>query len=267
MISVIILTKNEENDLPSCISSLDWCDDIHVVDSFSDDNTIGIASSLGATTYINPFVTFAQQRNWSLDNCNLRYNWVLFLDADEHSTLLFKNALFDSILTNPQRYSGYFCCGKTILGKRWLKLSDNFPKWQFRLLNLGEARFVDVGHGQKEGFVKGSIGYIKEPYLHFPFSHGITAWRSKHHLYAIKDAKYSLLTPLSLKRLTSEHGSTRNAAIKTLARRLPGWPLIRFTYTYLLRGGFLEAKEGLDYCKYMMWYEYQVKAALKSLKD
>ena len=78
MISVIILTKNEQNDLPTCLNAITWCDDIHVVDSGSADKTVEIAVELGANVYVNEFISFAHQRNWALNNCKLNYEWVLF---------------------------------------------------------------------------------------------------------------------------------------------------------------------------------------------
>ena len=153
MISVFVLTKNEQNDLPGCIESLSWCDDIVVIDSGSDDDTVQIAESLGATVYHNDFISFAKQRNWALDNCSAKHEWILFLDADERTPPSFVTQVNRAIETSPQSVAGFYCCWKLILDGRWLKRSDGFPKWQFRLLRSGFARFSDCGHGQKEGEV------------------------------------------------------------------------------------------------------------------
>ena len=265
MISVIILTKNEQNDLPTCLNAITWCDDIHVVDSGSADKTVEIAVELGANVYVNEFISFAHQRNWALNNCKLNYEWVLFLDADEHSTPGFCKAVLEAVMSASEEVAGFFCCGKTILNQRWLKRSDNFAKWQFRLLRRNRGRFVDVGHGQKRGEINGLLSYIKEPYLHFPFSHGFEAWSTKHLAYARKDSREIFNNRLSLMSVISNHGSQRNTAIKTLARRMPAWPLIRFVYSYIFRGGFTEGREGLLYCKKMLWYERQVKKHLYQL--
>ena len=265
MISIIILTKNEQSDLPGCLNAVAWCEDVHVVDSGSSDKTVEMAIELGAKVYVNEFKSFAQQRNWALDNCVLNYEWVLFLDADEHSTPGFCKAVQDAVMSASEDIAGFFCCGKTILDQRWLKRSDNFPKWQFRILRRNRGRFVDVGHGQKEGEISGLLSYIKEPYLHYPFSHGFEAWSTKHLAYARKDSREIFNNRLSLMSVISNHGSQRNTAIKTLVRRMPAWPLIRFTYSYIFRGGFTEGKEGLFYCKKMLWYERQVKLQLHQL--
>ena len=83
MISVIILTKNEEVDLPNCLNSLKWADDIHILDSGSTDNTIEIARQGGAKISTNAFHDFGQQRNFALDQLTIKNEWILFLDADE----------------------------------------------------------------------------------------------------------------------------------------------------------------------------------------
>jgi glycosyltransferase involved in cell wall biosynthesis len=267
MVSVIILTKNEEKDLPACLESLRWCDDIHVVDSGSLDSTVEVAKSQGATVSTNPFSSFGEQRNWAIDHCSTKYEWILFLDADERSTPAFERVLKERLESVPEDVAGFYCCWKMMLGERWLKRSDNFPKWQFRLLRRGGARFIDVGHGQKEGVVNGRIEYIEEPYLHYAFSRGWEAWMDKHWKYARQEAKQRLNKPIDFANLFSAHGSKRNPAIKLLVGGLPGWPELRFIYSYLLKGGFLEGQEGLTYCQKIMWYEKQTQIEMRRLRS
>lgn len=78
MLSIVILTKNEKKDLPDCLSSIDWCDDIHIVDSGSTDDTIKIASLAKANVYVYPFESFGEQRNWLLDHCSSNTNGSSF---------------------------------------------------------------------------------------------------------------------------------------------------------------------------------------------
>ena len=68
MISVLILTKNEEQDLPGCLESVAWSDDIHVFDSHSDDRTVEIAEQAGATVTKRPFDNWSAHQNWGLQN-------------------------------------------------------------------------------------------------------------------------------------------------------------------------------------------------------
>lgn len=265
-VSTIILTKNAARDLPSCLQSLDWCNDLHVVDSGSTDQTVSIAKNGGSHVLSNPFVSFGQQRNWAIDHCELVHPWVLFLDADERSTPEFALQLKDAIDHADESVAGFYCCWKTMLGGQWLRRSDNFPKWQFRLFRKGRAKFIDVGHGQKEGQVDGRIDYMREPYLHDAFSMGWPLWEEKHRKYAKLEAlERTSSTIPSIADLFSYHGSKRNVAIKRMIGNLPGWPQFRFVYSYVLKGGYLEGKEGLEYCRRMMWYEKQIQKEIRCI--
>ncbi len=264
-LSIIILTKNEELDLPGCLASIQWCDDIHVVDSGSTDNTVAIAVAAGAHVSYHTFESFGKQRNWALDNCPLLYQWVLFLDADERSTDEFKFAILRSIHGN-ENMAGFYCCWKLMLYGRWLRFTEGYPKWQFRLLKLGMARFIDYGHGQKEGDIKGEIGYIREPYLHYAFSKGWANWIDKHNRYSTLEATERARDDINWPEVFSIHKSSRNKALKPLVSRLPGWPIIYFTTAYFFRLGFIEGWPALVYCINMTYYEFLIQIKLDELK-
>ena len=150
-----------------------------------------------------------------------------------------------------------------MLGERWLRRSDSFPKWQFRLLRRGRARFIDSGHGQKEGEIDGKIGYIREPYLHYAFSKGWSAWWAKHEKYAAQEAADRAARTPSLGDLLARDSSRRNRALKPLVSRVPGWPLLRFLHMYLLKAGFLEGREGLTYSRNVARYEALIRAKMR----
>ena len=76
MISVLILTRNEEQDLPGCLDSVAWSDDVHVYDSMSEDRTVEIARSRGARVTQRPFDNWASHQNWGLANIAFRHPWV-----------------------------------------------------------------------------------------------------------------------------------------------------------------------------------------------
>ena len=86
-ISILILTKNEERDLPAALDSVSWSDDIHVFDSGSTDDTLTIAARAGATVHHRPFDDYATHRNAALTTIPFRPPLGLFLlDADERPT-------------------------------------------------------------------------------------------------------------------------------------------------------------------------------------
>src|SRR6202162_621389 len=83
MISVLILTKNEEQDLGGCLESWRWSDDVDVFDSYSTDGTLDIARAAGAHITQRHFDNWSAHQNWGLANIRFRHPWVLYIDADE----------------------------------------------------------------------------------------------------------------------------------------------------------------------------------------
>jgi len=93
MISILILTLNEEDNLPGCLETCKWSDDVHVLDSYSSDRTIEIAREHGATVHFRKFDSFAQHQNWALENIEFKHPWVFYYDADERITPLLAQSL------------------------------------------------------------------------------------------------------------------------------------------------------------------------------
>jgi len=266
MISVVILTKNEERDLPACLHALNWCNDVHVLDSGSTDKTRDIVQQSGANWLVHPFESFGKQRNYALDTISFKHEWVLFMDADEIVTLKFREALLESVKKAGNEIAGFYCCWQMMLEGRWLKHCDNFPKWQFRLLKTGMARFTDFGHGQKEHVLHGRIEYIKEPYLHYGFSKGWAHWVERHNRYSGQEAIARLNNRPPFRNIFAAHGSIRNPALKSWLGRMPGWPLIRFCYAYFINLGFTEGMPGFIYCANIAWYEFLIQVKIREIK-
>lgn len=267
MITVIILTKNEEQDLPMCLNSLKGFDEVHVLDSGSNDATVEIAYQYGAKVSYNPFESFGKQRNYALENLDIKNEWVLFLDADEVVTPEFEIAVKAAVGNAREETAGFYCCWKMILEGRWLKYCDSFPKWQFRLLRKERARFTDFGHGQKEGNVEGQIEYIQEPYLHYSFSKGWTEWISRHNKYSTLEAIDRFKKPPPFKNIFSSNSSIRNPALKTWCSKVPGWPFIRFLHAYIFNFGFLEGIPGLIYCTNIAYHEFLITIKMREYRQ
>ena len=265
MIAAIILTLNEADDLPKCLDSLDWTDQNFVLDSGSTDDTCEIASSMGAIVYKNKFKGFGQQRCWAIDNIPVKSDWILFIDADEVCTPKFASAVLDAIRNSKDDTAGFYCCWKLMLYGKWLKFSDSFPRWQFRILKKGKARYRDAGHAMKESDVQGKLQYIKEPYLHYAFSKGWTFWFNRHNKYSTLEAKERLQTNFKPQDMLSKDQSIRKEAIKQYMSKIPGWPILRFIHSFFFKGGILEGIPGLLYSVNISIYEYMIQ--LKMLES
>lgn len=257
-VSVVVLTKNEENNIHRCVEALEWAEEVVVIDDGSIDNTVQIATRLGARVINHSFKSFASQRNWALEHAGLRNEWVLMLDADEVSTDEFAAEICNAIVSAESNVNAFRTCRKTMLDGVWLKHSDGFPVWIMRLVRLGRASFQDSGHGEVPvPAIEGTIGTIRSPFIHFAFSRGMDDWWMRHVRYAGREAAQEREhgTDTSVLSLFSLDASLRRRALRTLARKTPARGLLRFFYQYVLRGGFLDGAAGLRFCRMMASYE------------
>lgn len=139
-VSVIILSLNEELNIPHALRSIKgWSDDIHVVDSGSTDRTLDIARDFNVNIHCHQWKDWADQRNWALDNCLLKYEWVLYLDADEQLTAQSRQEI-QLKTQNPQKQ----CCGFN-LGFDYFFLNKRIRKAMYHHIRLVKKREVRWG--------------------------------------------------------------------------------------------------------------------------
>ena len=268
-ISVLVLTLNEEANLGPCLRSVSWCDDVVVLDSFSSDRTVEVARAAGARVFQREFDDFAGQRNHAIDNISFSHEWVFQLDADERFTPALVSECEDVIARDEG--SGYLVPSKMMFQGRWLRWSGMYPSYQMRLMKLGEIRFVQKGHGQREADAVRGVGYLREPYLHFSFSKGLREWAERHRRYAREEAEEAMKASMPAGRIAAGLFSLdpvrRRRALKGLSFRMPARPLMRFAYVYLLRIGFLDGWPGFRYCRLMAWYEKMIAEHLRACRS
>jgi len=261
-ISVIILTHDEEANIRACLESVAWSDDVIIVDSHSEDATVDIARQTrpDVRVFAHAFRDFGDQRNWALDNVHPRYEWILFLDADERCTPELARAMEQAVAEPRGRVGFFLTCRNYFLG-RWIKRCTLYPSWQLRLLKQGEVRFCKEGHGQRE-VTDGPLGYIREPYDHYGFSKGIAHWIARHNRYSTNEVELIerlRREPLRLRNLFRD-SVRRRRVLKRLAARVGFRPLLRFFYLYVLRMGFLDGRPGLLFCALRVAHEIHITA-------
>ena len=258
-VSTLVLTYNETANLPRCLGALSWCDDIVVIDSGSTDNTAEIAKTYGARVLVRQFDNFALQRNFGLDEGDLRYEWVLHLDADEVATEAFARDL--AALKPPAGIDGYRVPSKMMFGEKWLRWSGMYPTYQVRLGRRDTLRFIQVGHGQRETLASEKLETFDEPYLHYSFSQGLKRWFEKHITYAAAEAHELALaragSELRWRDFLHRDKTVRRRAAKSLGYHLPLYfrPIARFLYVYFWRRGFLDGASGFQYACMLSIYE------------
>ena len=266
-VSVLILTYNEEANLPRCLDGVAWADDVLVLDSFSTDQTVEVARQLGARVLQRRFDTFAGQRNYGIDEGDLRHEWVLHLDADEVVPADLRDELVGIVAEGG--HPAYRVASKMMFQGQWLRRSGMYPAYQVRFGRRDRLRFTQVGHGQRETLPPEEVGTLRHALEHYSFSKGLHDWFAKHNRYSSDEAAEALggeVPSLDWRALASGDRTRRRRALKALAARLPFRPGLRFAYMYLLRGGFLDGRAGYTYCRLLSTYEFMTVVKERELK-
>ena len=268
MFSIYILTYNEELDIAACIESASLSDDVIVVDSCSRDRTVEIASQYPVRMVEHAFESHGKQRTWMLENIPTKYEWAYILEADERMT----PALFQECLATIQtaEHIGYYVAERVMFMDRWIKHSTQYPRYQLRLLRMGQVWFTDYGHTERE-VCKGSTGFLAETYPHYTCGKGLSRWIEKHNRYSTDEAKETLrqLDAGQVEWQAILFGETeviRRRALKNLSLRLPLRPLVRWFYMYFILGGWRDGEAGFAWCTLQGFYEYLIVLKVKELQ-
>lgn len=219
-ISVIIITKNEARNIGDCLESVKWADEIIVVDSGSEDETISIARQFTDKVLINEWKGFAHQKSFAMNQAV--NEWILSIDADERVSDKLKEEILNSELNQFDGYrikrENYFL-GKLIRGCGWGQ------DYQLRLFRKSKTKLTDrLVH---EGFeVEGKIGQLKNSMLHFSYRNFSDAITKINH--------YSTLEAIE-----------KQNRKKVNAFTIVVTPIIAFLQHFFLRKGFIDGIYGL----------------------
>ena len=266
MFSVVILTLNEERDLPGCLASVRSCDDVVVLDSGSTDRTVALAHEAGTRVFTRKFDHFAGQRNFAQREIPFRHPWVFHLDADEQMTPALM-AECQAAMTRTE-LDGFLVAPRMIFRGRWIPHCTDFPAYQARFVRAPQFEFMQSGHGQREaGHMR--LDRLRENYLHDLSSGGEEEWLAKHRRYAREEAAQHVHAhqPVPWRDLLAGDGLRRRRALKQASYTLPFRPTLRFVYQYLLRRGFLDGAAGLRYCQLLATYERFAVEELRRLRS
>ncbi len=267
MISVLILTKNEQQDLPGCLASVAWCDDVHVFDSFSTDGTVEIARQAGAHVKQRAFDDYATHRNSSLSG-PFKYGWVLILDADERPTAELSREMREAVKAVSNEVSGFRLRRRDFLFGRWLKHAQISP-FYIRLVRPERSRYTRAVNEVLE--TDGHLLELSQSLDHFPFSKGIAHWVQKHNTYSTLEAELihrqeGLQNPSLSSALRDPDFHTRRLHQKALFYRLPARPLIKWLYMMFVRRAMLDGYAGLTYSTLQSFYEYLIVLKTRELQ-
>lgn len=276
-VSVIILTKNEEKDLPDCLASVSFSDDIVVYDSFSSDSTQNIALSFGARFIQRPGqdqeVAYGGNegfhRTWGIHQISYQHPWVFVIDADERLTFD-AAAEIQSVAKNPDpRFVAYRICRRDFFQGRQLKHVQTSPFY----IRFFQPKFV---HYERlinpVTVVDGAVGDLEHPLDHYPFSKGLKHWFARHNSYSTFEAEQIMnnrtrneVFSLSAAFFESDF-HRRRFHQKELFYCFPARPLIKFLLLYIFKRGFLDGRPGFTYALLQSIYEAMIVLKVQELE-
>ncbi len=267
-VSVLILTKNEEQDLPGCLASVAWSDDIHVYDSLSTDRTVEIAEAAGAKVTKRAFDNWASHQNWGLANIPFKNEWVFYIDADERMTPELVQAI-QGALAQPADNVAFRVQRRDFFVGTWLKHVQASP-FYMRLFKPGKMRYERLVN--PISLADGPVGQVSGYLDHFPFSKGVGHWLERHNSYSRFEAQQIMANRKEhasfslLKAFTSADFHEKRFHQKELFYRLPARPLIKFFLLYILKRGFLDGIAGFRYAALQAIYEYMIVLKVDELE-
>jgi glycosyltransferase involved in cell wall biosynthesis len=272
-LSVIILTYNEELNLPYLLESLtSWVANIYVVDSGSTDKTIEIAESYGAQVVYHPFINQAVQLNWGLGHLDITTDWIMRMDADEVVMPELAQELCQVLPTLPSDVTGLYVKRRVYFMGRWIRHGAYYPTWLLRVFRTGKAfceqRWMDEHMILTEGrSIQLAHDIIDENHK------GLSFWTIKHDHFANRE----MLNLLDIRSETENNNEAIKSSLIGQQDQRKRWlkgnvymraPLflrafLYFLYRYCIRLGFLDGREGLIFHTLQaFWYRFYVDAKI-----
>jgi len=221
--SAVVIARNEQERLGTCLASLTWADEIVVVDAESTDRTVEVASAFTDRVVVRPWPGFAAQKNFAAGQA--RYDWILSVDADEEVSAELQVDIL-RVLGGEGGPAGYALPRRNIFWGRWIRHGGLYPDWQIRLFRRGHGRFVERAvHESVE--IQGEVQRLRGPLIHRSYDSVAQ--------FLERADRYSSLAASEL----VQSGARIGPALLVLR------PLGRFVTMYILRGGFLDGMPGL----------------------
>lgn len=267
MISIIILTYEDECQIANCIESVkEMTDDIIIVDSFSKDATLDICRYFGARIHQNPFVNQAVQFNWALDNLDIKYDWILRLDSDEIVPDKLRAEMRARIGTEPG-VNAYYLNRRMYWMGRFLRHGRMYPHYIVRLFKKGRARYEE--RTEEHLIVDGQIGSLRNDFLEDNKKNTLDYFTEKHlatargELKEVKDQENgaSAAAPTIEAKLFGAKVHRSRWLKENVYSKTPLFvrPFVYFFYRYLICLGFLDGVPGLIWHILQgFWYRFYI---------
>jgi glycosyltransferase involved in cell wall biosynthesis len=248
-ISAVIIAGNEEKKIGDAIMSVDWADEVLVIDSESSDRTREIAKQFGARVVARPWPGFAAQKQFGADEA--AFDWIFSLDADERVSTALKEEI-DQLRTRPQslRADGYRIPRLSYYMGRAIRHSGWYPDWQLRLFNRQQGKWKEVLiHESVEMAPDSKIEKLTNNIIH------LSADGAQHHHEMIGN-RYA---PLAARQMY-ENG------LRTSTFRLVTAGPLAFFSTYILKLGFIDGLPGFCIACFASQHAFMKHLCLRELQ-
>ncbi|WP_299161065.1 glycosyltransferase family 2 protein [uncultured Eudoraea sp.] len=227
-ISALIITYNEIGYIEKCIQSINFADEIIVVDSFSTDGTYEYLANLDKVKVIqHPFDNFTLQKSFALKQAS--NDWVLFLDADEVVSENLKSEIIETISSNPE-HSAYWFYRKFMFQNKSLLFSGWQTDKNYRLFRKSRAKFSEEKLVHETLIVNGSSGILNEKLVHYCYKN-------------FNEYKEKMISYGRLKAKESFFKENKFNYVSLVVK--PAW---KFLHRYFLRLGILDGQKGIIIC-------------------
>lgn len=263
-VSILIPIYNEQDNLPRCLDSVDWADEVIVVDSHSTDRSERIAVDQGARIVQFDFNgIWPKKKNWALENIPFRHNWVFILDADEELAPGAREELSAIIAARDSDIVGYWINRRFHFMGKWLRHAY-YPNWNLRFFQHQLGRYEQLtstatysgdNEVHEHVIIRGKTGRLKTEMNHYAFP-SVEIFVEKHNRYSNWEARVALERSLPESGAKLQHvrvGFRRR--LKAFSQRLPFRPSLRFLYVYFWQMGFLDGREGYYFARLHGLYE------------
>lgn len=274
-IAAIILTKDEELHLERCIRSIrEYCSEIWVVDSFSNDHTEEIAIRLGAKFVQHPFENQAQQFNWAIRHLDIRAEWLWRIDADEYISDDLGQKVHKAIQAVGTDVNGIYVNKAIVFQGRKLRHGGWYPAPQIKIIRKGFGESENKVMDEHLVINSGRTIYVNGDQTDENL-HDLTWWTEKHNRYASREAENMLRMRYGLDsesegvrpRLLG-NDAERKRWFKLRYARMPLFirPFLYFFVRYIVKLGFLDGRAGLTwYILQGFWYRFLVDAKIREI--
>lgn len=226
-LTVVIITLNEESNLPRVLASVRWAEEVLVVDSGSTDKTQEIAQSFGAKFLQNPWQGYGQQKNWALSRATQK--WVLFLDADEEVSPALQQEIEEFVAVNGnidgEQFWGASVPRLTWYLGRWIRHGGWYPNRLVRLCHREKGRWTEPAVHEE---------LVSTP--HFSFQSDLLH-------YTFRTVGDQVMTNVRFSRLGAKVALERGQ--RGSVARILLKPVGKFLETYFWKLGFLDGLPGL----------------------